>query len=230
MIVTITLLLLPFNHKDTIMNKEDISYADYLEAVHAIMAEGLNPGVRTVRARIGGSHSTIVEYRRRWLSESETAKQIDESVSPALSDAIKAEFGRIAQIIRAESAARISKSENEVKETSDLLKESERNLARSEAQHKATASQLLELEKKLAALEARLSDGKEEVARLLSETTDALARSQAQAEQSSITLKVAEQKISEQNAEIESQRQARHDAEVRAAVAESKLEEQKNKK
>ena len=89
------------------------------------------------------------------------------------------------------------------------------------------------LEKKLAALEARLSDSKEEIARLthkLSETGDTLARSQAHAEQSLAALKTAEQKITEQHTEIESHRQARHQAEVRAAVAESKLEEQKTKK
>ena len=82
-------------------------------------------------------------------------------------------------------------------------------------------------------MEARLSDSKEEIARLthkLSETGDALARSQTHAEQSLAALKTAEHKLSEQQVEIESQRQARHEAEVRAAVAESKLEEQKNEK
>lgn len=209
------------------MIKNDITYPEFLDAVRIILAEGLDPSVRTIRARVGGSNSTLVKYRRQWLSESESAQQINESVSSALSDALKAEFGRIAQTVRADSAAKISKAENEVKEISDLLKESERNLARSEFQNKETAAQLLELEKKMAALGARLFDSKEEIARLthqLSETSDALVRSQTQAEQASTALKAAEQKISEQNAEIESQRQAKHEAEVKAAVAESKLE------
>lgn len=214
------------------MNKNDLTYAAFLNAVRVIQAEGLTPSVRIVRARVGGSNSTLVEYFRQWHSESEATQQIDENVSSALSDALKAEFGRIAQIVRTDSAARLAKADGEVKEISDLLKESERNLERSESQNQATAAHLLELEKKLAAQEARLLDSKEEIARLndkLSETADALARSQAQAEQSLSTLKTVEQKISGQHTEIESHRQARHAAEVRAAVAESKLEEQRNK-
>ncbi|MDP4154040.1 MAG: DNA-binding protein [Bacillota bacterium] len=215
------------------MNKNDLTYAAFLNALQVIQAEGLTPSVRILRARVGGSNSTLVEYFRRWRGESETAKQIDENVSPALSDALKAEFGRIAQIVRADSAAQLSKAESEVREISDLLKESEYNLARSESQNQEMASHQLELEKKLAALEARLSYSKEEAARLtqrLSETADALVRSQAQVEQSSTALKTAEQKIAEQHREIESQRQARHETEVRVAVAESKLAEQKAKK
>ena len=137
------------------MNKNDITYAGFLDALRTIQAEGLTPSVRIIRARVGGSNSTLVEYFRRWRSEAESAKQIGENVSSALLDALKAEFGRIAQIVRADSSAQISKAENEVKEISDLLKESERNLARSESQNEETAAQLLELEKKLAALEAR---------------------------------------------------------------------------
>ena len=142
-------------------------------------------------------------------------------------------MGRVAQIVRADSAAQLVKAKDEIKEISDLLKESERNLARSESQNQETTTHRLELEKKLAALEARLSDSKEETTRLthkLSETAGALTRSQAQMEQSLTALKAAEQKIAGQHTEIESHRQARHDAEVRAAVAESKLEEQKTKK
>ena len=215
------------------MNKNDLTYAAFLNAVQVIQAERLTPSVRIVRARVGGSNSTLVEYFRRWHSDSEATKQIDENVSSALSDALKAEFGRIAQIVRTDSAARLAKADGEVKEISDLLKESERNLERSESQNKEITSYGLELEKKLAAQEARLLDSKEEITRLthkLSETADALVRSQAQAEQSLSALKTAEQKISEQHTEIESHRQARHAAEVRAAVAESKLEEQKTKK
>lgn len=214
------------------MIKNDLTYAVFLDTVQVIQAEGLTPSVRTVRARVGASNSTLVEYFRRWRNESEAAQQVSENVSPALLDAIKAEFGRIAQIIRADSAAQISKADNEVKEISDLLKESENNLARSESQNQEAATRLLELEKKLAALEARLSDSKEEVTRLtskLGDISDALARSQAQAEQSLTALKTAEQKISTQQAEIEAHRQARHEAEMKAAIAESKLAEQKTK-
>ena len=215
------------------MNKNDLTYAAFLNAVRVIQAEGLTPSVRIVGARVGAPIPHWLNSFRQWHSESEAIKQIDENVSPALSDALKAEFGRIAQIVRADSAARLAKADGEVKEISDLLKESERNLERSESQNKETASHQLALEKKLAALEARLSDSKEEIARLthkLSETVEALARSQAHAEQSLTALKAVEQKITEQHTEIESHRQARHQAEVRAAVAESKLEEQKNQK
>ena len=58
----------------------------------------------------------------------------------ALSNAIKAEFGRIAQIVRADSTARLAQAGNEVREISDLLKESERHLARSESQNQEMAA------------------------------------------------------------------------------------------
>ena len=214
------------------MIKNDLTYDAFLDALQAIQAEGLTPSVRIVRARVGGSHSTLIEFFRRWRGELEAAKQIDENASPAFSNAIKAEFGRIAQIVRADSTARLAQAGNEVREISDLLRESERHLARSDSQNQEMAAHSLALEKKLAALEARLSDSKEEIARLthkFSETVDALARSQAHAEQSLAALKTAEHKLSGQQAEIESQRQARHEAEVRTAVAESKLEEFKAK-
>ena len=53
---------------------------------------------------------------------------------------------------------RLAQAELEVREISDLLKESESNLARSESQNREMTAHSLELEKKFAALEARLAD------------------------------------------------------------------------
>ena len=54
------------------MNKNNLTYAVFLDGLQAIQAEGLAPSVRTIRARIGGSHSTLMEFFRRWRSETET--------------------------------------------------------------------------------------------------------------------------------------------------------------
>ena len=75
------------------MIKNDLTYAAFLDTLRVIQAEGLTPSVRLIRARVGASNSTLIEYFRRWRGESEAARQIDEEVSPAVLDALKADFG-----------------------------------------------------------------------------------------------------------------------------------------
>ena len=54
----------------------------YIETLRVMLAEGLPPSVRVLRARLGvGSNSTIVEYLRRWRSESALGETVEEGIS-----------------------------------------------------------------------------------------------------------------------------------------------------
>ena len=130
------------------MNKNDLTYAAFLDGLRVIQAEGLTPSVRLSALVSAAPIPPWLSFSAAGAVNPKRPKQIDENISPTLSDAIKAEFGRIAQIVRADSAAQLAKAQDEVREISDLLKESDRNLARSESQNQETSCTSIGIRKK----------------------------------------------------------------------------------
>ena len=221
------------------MNKKELTYVSFIETLRVMLAEGLPPSVRVLRARLGvGSNSTIVEYLRRWRSESALGETVEEGISESFKTALRAEFGRVAQVVRADDAVQLSQAHTQLQEVTDLLRELEARGNELEAQRQAeqaAARQMaLALEKQLAArdervseLERRLNQLSEQLTEVVAEKTAAqvaVAKAEGRVEQAEKTIQKSEQQLEATSRERDALKKSLHEAEIQAAVAESRRE------
>ena len=145
----------------TINKKEKVTYEEIAQAASALLAEGIDPSVRLIRDRTGGSNSTILEHYRSWKTNQLLASTVDESIPDALRHALLSEFGRIAKAAREQLEAQLRQTEKQLEEASKLLAESEERITDTEEQRKsenqAAAEKILSFEKALSAKEAQLT-------------------------------------------------------------------------
>lgn len=189
------------------MNKKDqVTYANFIKATNELKEEGQQPSVRLIRLKIGGSNSTLLEYLRRWHSETVLAASVDHQISVPLKDALLTEFGRVTQVLREKLQAEIDQERQQNKETRDLLSETENRCAEIEAKAHAdreqAAASILKLEKQLAAANERATE------------------LQRQADKAS---EKADKEIAELKEKVGRLREEAHQAQIKAAIAETKV-------
>jgi chromosome segregation ATPase len=189
------------------MNKKDqVTYASFIKAANELKEEGQQPSVRLIRLKIGGSNSTLLEYLRRWHSETALAASVDHQISAELKDALLTEFGRVTQVLREKLQAEIDQERQQNKETRDFLLETENRCieieAKAQADREQAAASILKLEKQLAAANERA------------------AELQRQADKAS---EKADKEIFELKEKVGRLREEAHQAQIKAAIAETKV-------
>lgn len=186
--------------------KDQVTFASFINAANELKEEGQQPSVRLIRLKIGGSNSTLLEYLRRWHSETALAASVDHQISAPLKDALLTEFGRVTQVLREKLQAEIDQERQQNKETRDLLSETENRCAEIEAKAHAdreqAAASILKLEKQLAAANERA------------------AELQRQADKAS---EKADKEIAELKEKVGRLREEAHQAQIKAAIAETKV-------
>lgn len=186
--------------------KEQVTYQVVAKAINELQADGQTPSVRLIRSKVGGSNSTLLEYLRRWQSDTGLASAIEENISEVFQQALKAEFGRMTLAIRGRYEALLQQEKQQNKESQELLAEAETKIADLELQardNKEKSDQaILKLEKQLAAATERTAE-------LQRQSDKTLAKSDKQIEslQEKITLLQNE----------------KHQSQVNVAILETKL-------
>lgn len=186
--------------------KDQVTYANFIKAANELKEEGQQPSVRLVRLKIGGSNSTLLEYLRRWHSDTALAASVDQQISDPLKDALLAEFGRVTQSLREKFQAEINQERQQNKEICELLAEAESRCAEIEAKahsdREQAAAAILKLEKQLSAANERAAE--------LQRQADKAAQK-------------ADKEISELEEKVGRLREEAHQAQIKAAVAETKV-------
>jgi ribosome-associated translation inhibitor RaiA len=189
------------------MSKKDhVTYANFIKAANELKEEGLQPSVRLVRLKIGGSNSTLLEYLRRWHSDTALSASVDQQISDPLKDALLMEFGRVTQSLREKFQVEVNQERQQNKEVCELLAETESRCveieAKAHADREQAAAAILKLEKQLSAANERA------------------AELQRQAEKAT---QKADKEISELEKKVGQLREEAHQAQIKAAIAETKV-------
>lgn len=219
------------------MIKKELTYAAFMEALQVMLAEGQKPSVRVLRARLGGgSNSTIVEYLRRWRSESALEESAaGHELSDSIKSSLRAEFGRVAQIIRTDESLQRAQIEAQLQETAELLKESETRYQELETQlqtEQATAQQsILSLEKQLSTREERINTLEYQIQKFSEQLKTTLieqntahhtaAKAEGRAELAEEMILKLETQLTDASREQETLKQALKAAEIQVAVLKS---------
>lgn len=221
---------------DNIMRKDQITYATFIQAANEIRAEGQTPSVRLIRAKIGGSNSTLLGYLQQWRNDADLAASVDDNISETLRQAILSEYGRVTKSMRDHLETQLSQERAQNKEAGLLLNEAENRISEleslSENEKEQHATITLGLEKQLSATEEKAAELGRQVEKLEAQWKESIiaqesartecAKAQLQLERADKSSAQAEKKIVELEQKIEKLQEAAHQAELRAAVAEAR--------
>ncbi len=142
--------------------KEQVTYQAVTKAINELKAEGQIPSVRLIRAKVGGSNSTLLEYLRRWQSEVALALATEDNISEGFQQALKAEFGRMTLAIREKYEAALQQERQQNKESQELLTEAETKIADMDSQARENKEKFdqttLKLEKQLSVVTERAAE------------------------------------------------------------------------
>lgn len=181
---------------------ENITYQAVAKICNEMTASGDAPSVRKLHARLGGSFSTITGHLNQWRSQQALAQSSDNELSAEFNQALMAEFARITEAVKEKSKLQIAEKEAQLAEAIELLS--------------AHESKLEECEKKYREMEKQAK----------SEQLD-LEKRLAAAISDSDSLKQRELVLQEK---IDALIDKCHQAELRAAIAETKIEKKKGEK
>ena len=189
------------------MNRKDqVTYSSFIKAANEIKEEGQQPSVRLIRLKVGGSNSTILDYLRRWHSETALSASVDHQLSEPLKEALLTEFGRVTQSLREKLQAEINQERQQNKEIGELLAEAETRCAeietRANTDREQSAAAILKLEKQLAAANERAAE--------LQRQADKAAQK-------------ADKEIADLQGKVGQLREEAHQSQIKAAVAETKV-------
>ena len=162
-----------------------------------MVSSGNKPSVRKLHYQLGGSFSTITEHLQQWRMQQSLAHSMDQELSDELKQALLAEFARITAGIKEKSNVMLTEKEEHLTETRDLL---------------------VEYEGKLVVLEKSLKECKDQSQSQQLALEKKLAASEGDAHSAKHREKMLQDKI---DVLIEKC----HQAELRAAIAETKSTE-----
>jgi len=138
------------------------TYEAFKTAANQLENEGERISVRSVRAKIGGSNSKLMECLRQWKSEKQLVDEIDEFISEPFRQALLAERGRAVKQTRERLEKQLTDEKNSTQETLILLVETEKMCAQHGERIKALEANyqktVLNFEQQVAGLKARLKD------------------------------------------------------------------------
>jgi hypothetical protein len=176
---------------------EPITYQSVARFCNEIAGTGNNPSVRKLHAQLGGSFSTLSEHLQQWRSQQNLASATDAELSDELRQALLAEFSRVTDSIKVKLNKALFEKEEQLTETRELL---------------------AEYENKLAAIEKSLKDCKEASRLEQLSLEKRLSAAESGAHSAALREKALQDKL---DAMIEKC----HQAELRAAVAETQVAE-----
>lgn len=165
------------------MTMTEITYSTVAAAAESIEQEGHEPGVRSVRDKLGGgSHTTIMPFLRTWKAARAARDESSIDIDPAIGDLMRA------QLVKAMAQAS-RKAESRAKEAEDAFDELAKQMAETEAQLNAsnaslatTQAQLLQHQGLLQAKEREMDELKALTAATVAEADQRAERERAQAE------------------------------------------------
>lgn len=139
-----------------------VTYELFATAALALEKDGQRVSVRTIRDKIGGANSKLMEFLRLWKAEKQLASVTDEDMSDTFRQSLLAEFGRIVQKTKVSLESQLKDEKANTQEALDLLAETEKRatsleetIANLKKTHEAATTTY---DKKTSALEARLVD------------------------------------------------------------------------
>lgn len=173
-----------------------ITQTSVSELCNHLCLKGEKPSVRKIQEKLGGSFTTISEYLKQWRKETELASQTTIDISPELKNALFAEFAKVANQAEARLQKKIEEIESDNKELEEELKKINDALLQQTQAHEKT-QKTLEDERV----------GKAELTAVSNSVIDNLKNEK----------KELQQLLNEAN-------EKRHQAELREAVANTKVE------
>lgn len=177
--------------------KQPLTYQSIADACTQLVKSGGRPSVRKLHAQLGGSFSTISEYLQRWNQQTALAQSAEADISDHLKQALLAEFGQIAQSVRHGLEQQLEDQTQQLAENQKLLKE---------------------YEDKNRELGAQLQKSQQQLANQAAELEKTIAAHQAQ-------LAEKEQREAKLDARLQQLMQEKHLAEVKTAIAQTRVEE-----
>ena len=165
------------------MTMTEITYSTVAAAAESIEQEGNEPGVRSVRDKLGGgSHTTIMPFLRTWKEARAARDESSIDIDPAIVDLMRA------QLVKAMAQAS-RKAELRAKEAEDAFDELAKQMVETEVLRNAsnaslvtTQAQLLQHQGLLQAKEQEMDALKVRTAATVAEADQRAERERAQAE------------------------------------------------
>lgn len=183
-----------------------LTYRSVVEACYAIILSGNKPSLRKIRARTGGSLSTVLKHYQQWSEEQTVIKKMDMELSEPFRQAVLVEFARATHTLQQTLTAQIDSEKRQLKETQELLVEHEAKVSElSETlstQQKAAEQTQLAFKKALSAAQALAADGAKREAALQSQM-DTLRQALQASEIKTAVLDNRRQELDKQNQKLE---------------------------
>ena len=177
---------------------ENITYQAVAKICNEMTTAGDAPSVRKLHARLGGSFSTITGHLNQWRSQQVLAQSSDNELSAEFNQALMAEFARITEAVKEKSKLQIAEKEAQLTEAIELLTAHENKLEECEKKYK-------ELEQRA---KSEQLDLEKRLAAAIGESESAKQRELALQEKIDMLIDKC------------------HQAELRAVIAETKIEKQ----
>lgn len=183
------------------MRKNDITYEKVAALCNELTKNQEKISVREIHKQLGGSFSNISKFLKQWQEQSLLAQKYDSEISDELMQAIKAEMVKVADNVKASFVEKIDIKDDEIKEMEKII---------------------ADFEKKTDELEFALSKSRNAARDQQLSLEKALSSAQSET-------KVSEKRIEDLQAQVDELRTRCHEADIRAAVAETKVKEYERK-
>ena len=108
---------------------ESITYQSIAKICNEMTKTDEKPSVRKLHARIGGSFSTIAAHLTQWRAQQTLAQSSDNTLSDEFHQALLAEFSRITASVKKQFLAQLTEKDEQLTEAGELLAEHENRLA-----------------------------------------------------------------------------------------------------
>jgi chromosome segregation ATPase len=161
----------------------EITYSTVAAAAESIEQEGHEPGVRSVRDKLGGgSHTTINPFLRKWKEARAARDESSIDIDPAVSDLWRAQVAKAMAQASRKAELRAKDAEETFDEQAKQMAEIEAQLNASNASLVTTQAQLLQHQGLLQANEREMDSLKARTAATVAEADQRAERERAQAE------------------------------------------------
>lgn len=165
------------------MTMTEITYSTVAAAAESIEQEGHEPGVRSVRDKLGGgSHTTINPFLRKWKEARAARDESSIDIDPAVSDLWRAGVAKAMAQASRKAELRAKEAEDAFDELAKQMTETEAQLNASNAALATTQAQLLQHQGLLQAKEREMDALTARTDATVAEADQRAERERAQAE------------------------------------------------
>ena len=120
---------------------EPITYQSVAKICNEMVNASEKPSVRQIHSRLGGSFSTLSEHLSQWRAQKTLIQSSDNELSEEFNQALLAEFARITANSKNQSSALLNEKDEQLIEVRELLSECETKLVECEKNFKAEKEQ-----------------------------------------------------------------------------------------